>query len=268
MAKKPTYEELEQRIKKLKKEALGRKQAKEELRESEERYRSLVESTEDSIYLVDRECRYLFINKKHLSKLGLAIEKAKGRTYAEFDSEDNTREFVGKVEKVFETGKSLYYEYRSQRDGRYYLRTLSPVKEIDGISKAITVVSKNITEHKQAEEKIRQQQEELQIILDSVPVLVFYKDKEDKFIRVNKALAQAFNMSKEEIIAKTAAELSPVKDYWEEDKRVMETGIPLRNIIEPIETLEGKIWVKTDKIPYKDYDENIIGISSVRLIFK
>ena len=58
MAKKPTYEELEQRIKELKKEVLGRKRAEKELRESEERYRSLVESTEDSIYLVDRECKY------------------------------------------------------------------------------------------------------------------------------------------------------------------------------------------------------------------
>ena len=39
-----------------------------ELRKSEAVYRSLVESTEDSVYLVDRDCKYLFINEKHLSR--------------------------------------------------------------------------------------------------------------------------------------------------------------------------------------------------------
>jgi len=42
----------------------------EALRESEERYRSLVDSTEDSIYVVDRKCRYTFMNKWHISRLG------------------------------------------------------------------------------------------------------------------------------------------------------------------------------------------------------
>ncbi|MDH5769092.1 MAG: PAS domain S-box protein, partial [Nitrospirota bacterium] len=48
-----------------------RKQAEEILKNSEEKYRSLVESTEDSIYLIDRNCKYLFMNKKYLSRLGL-----------------------------------------------------------------------------------------------------------------------------------------------------------------------------------------------------
>jgi PAS domain S-box-containing protein len=43
-----------------------RKKAEETVRESEEKYRSLVESTEDSIYLVDRDCRYLLIASHRL----------------------------------------------------------------------------------------------------------------------------------------------------------------------------------------------------------
>jgi PAS domain-containing protein len=48
--------------------------AEETLLKSEEKYRSLVESTEDSIYVVDRNCRYMFMNSNHLSRLGISGE--------------------------------------------------------------------------------------------------------------------------------------------------------------------------------------------------
>jgi len=134
------------------------------LRESEERYRSLVESTEDSVYLVDREHRYLFMNKKHLSRFGLPSDKVIGRGYGEFHSERETRDFIKKVNKVFETGNSLSYEYRSEGDGRYFLRTLSPVKDPDGRTTAVTMVSKDITEHKQAEKVLKESEKRLRFL--------------------------------------------------------------------------------------------------------
>ena len=49
----------------LKEEISERAKAEKRLMESEEKYRSLVESTDDSIYVVDRECNYIFMNEKH-----------------------------------------------------------------------------------------------------------------------------------------------------------------------------------------------------------
>jgi PAS domain S-box-containing protein len=138
------------------------KQAEKELRESEERYHSLVESTEDSIYLVDRDCRYLFMNKKHLSRLGFTMDEIRGRTYGELHSEDDTKEFVAIVEEVFETGKSVQHEHRSHRDGRYFLRTLSPIKnQKTGEITAVTVISKDIADLKRVEEELRAKIEEI-----------------------------------------------------------------------------------------------------------
>jgi PAS domain S-box-containing protein len=113
-----------------------------------------VESTEDSIYLVDRDGTYLFVNEKHLSRLGSPADKVTGRTYGEFHSLDDTREFVGRIEEVFKTGEAIQQEHRSLRDDRYFLRTLSPVKNPDGNTTSVTVVSKDITERKQAEEAL------------------------------------------------------------------------------------------------------------------
>jgi PAS domain S-box-containing protein len=83
-----------------------RKHMEEALRESGEKYRSLA-STADSMYLVDRGYRYLFMNDKHLSRFGLPLDGIMGRPYSEFHSETSTKEFIEKVEHVFETGTSI-----------------------------------------------------------------------------------------------------------------------------------------------------------------
>jgi PAS domain S-box-containing protein len=127
-----------------------RKRADEALRESEEKYRSLA-STEDSMYLIDPDCRYLFVNEKHLQRLGISQEEVITRSYAELHSEEDTIAFTKSVQKVFETGEFLLGEHRSQKDNKYFLRTFTPVRGPEGRTTAVTVVSKDITERKQAE---------------------------------------------------------------------------------------------------------------------
>ena len=148
-----------------------RKQAEDALRESEEKYRSLAESTEDCIYLVDENLRYLFANKKIQSRFDLPMDKVIGRKYGDFHSKDETKNFAEKVNKVFETVQSLSYEYLSKRDGRYFIRTLSPVKEPDKKVTALTLISKDITKRKLAEESLKQANEKLQRAHDQRKIL-------------------------------------------------------------------------------------------------
>jgi diguanylate cyclase (GGDEF)-like protein/PAS domain S-box-containing protein len=130
-------------------------EAQETLHKSEERYRALVESTEDSIYLVNRQYCYVFINQNHLARLGFSAEEFLNRPYSDFHSEEETRKFEAAVDEVFATGKSIQQEHNSVRDGRYFLRTLSPVGEDDGTVSAVSIISKQITERKEIEEELR-----------------------------------------------------------------------------------------------------------------
>ncbi len=125
-----------------------------ELQKSEAKYRALVESTEDSIYLVDREYRYLFINRKHHERMNLAESEYMGRKYRTFHSHDETKAFIEHVNEVFEKGVSVQHEHQSRRDNRFFLRTLSPVHGEDGTIIAVSVVSKDISQQKNLEGRL------------------------------------------------------------------------------------------------------------------
>ena len=81
MQRKPTYEELERRVKGLEEEALRRKGAEKAFRESEERWRSLVENSPDFILNVDRTGKILFVNQ---TLRALTREEAIGTTVFEY----------------------------------------------------------------------------------------------------------------------------------------------------------------------------------------
>jgi len=108
----------------------------------------------------------------------------------------------------------------------------------------------------------KRKEKELQIILDAVPAMVFYKDTGNRIVRVNDAFVRATGMSHEDLIGKSCFQLFPGQgeDLWRNDREVMETGCTKRNIIEPMETAQGLRWLETDKIPYRDDRGNIIGI--------
>ncbi len=123
------------------------------LRESEEKYRSLVESIDDAVYLIDRNMRYRYANKKYLSRLGISSVELEGQEYEKFHPSEATRVFGHQIDQVIASGQPTVFEHQSHRDNRYFLRTLSPVLDPeDGGIKVITVSSKDITERKQAED--------------------------------------------------------------------------------------------------------------------
>ena len=151
MDSKPTYIELEQKITELTtriQHQLG----------VENQYRNLVDSTSDSLYLVDAEGRYLFMNNNHANRLNISrISLKNDIAYQDFHTKEQNSEFLSNVRTVYETGISVHDEHQSNRDNRYFLRTFSPVKSNMDQKKiiAVSVVSKDITERRKIEEALQ-----------------------------------------------------------------------------------------------------------------
>ena len=112
---------------------------------SEERYRSIVETTDDSIYLVDGNYKYLYMNEKHRKRMGFSGREYVGRCFSEFHSEKETRDFIEKVDTVFQGAKCLRHGHPSERDNKRFLRTFSPINGPDGKTVAVSVISKKVS---------------------------------------------------------------------------------------------------------------------------
>ena len=124
-------------------------------------------------------------------------------------------------------------------------------------------VRKEINERKQAEENMKNIKDELQMIMDSVPAIIFYKDTESRIIRANKTLANSLEMPIKDIVGKTTEELFPkeqAEKMRKDDREVIISGKPKRDIIQPYTTPDGIRWLTTDKIPYKDKEGKVTGV--------
>lgn len=151
------------------------------------------------------------------------------------------------------------------KDGRTILCdwTNTPLRKDDGSIIGVLSMVQDITERKRSNEELQRQREELQTIFDSVPAMVFYKDRENRMLKVNSAFAKVMGVSKEEIEGKTCFELwsaEQAKKYFCDDEEVISSGLPKLDIIERLETAKGVRWVCTQKIPYRDKDGNVIGV--------
>ncbi len=139
--------------------------AEEALHESEEKYRTLIESTDDYIFLVDRDLKYLYANEKYLSRYGVTLDELKKTTYREIHGASETQSFLHAVADVFESGATAQYSYCNKMDQRHFLRSLSPVRDAAGRVVSVSIVSKDITDLKQAEEQL-QHSRDIQVVLN------------------------------------------------------------------------------------------------------
>jgi len=163
--RKPTYEALERRVKGLEEEALRRKGAEKALRESEERWRSLVENSPDFILNVDRTGKILFVNQ---TLRALTPEEAIGTTVFEYVPRvyhDIMREVY---ERVFRTGIAESYrtEGPAPDGGRAHYETRVEPIERNGRVVTLNLVSTNITDRKRAEDELGRYQEHLEELVE------------------------------------------------------------------------------------------------------
>jgi len=164
-------------------------------------------------------------------------------------------------QEVYKTGKPQHYPISLYQDQRISGWRENYVYKLP--SGEIVVVYDDVTERKQAGENLKKAKDELQMILDSVPALIFYKDMEGRIIRANKALANSLQIPVKDIVGKTTEELFPkeqAENMRKDDQEVMISGKAKKDIIQPYTTPDGVRWLISDKIPYINKEGKVTGV--------
>lgn len=222
------------------------------LKEREAMYRSLVESTDDSIYLVDQECRYLFINTNHLQRLGLDPAQYIGTPYADSHSPDDTALFCDRVKQVFSTGKVT--EDEIEHGTRWFLRNFSPVIEhATGDILAVTIVSAEITRLKQAEAEIRDREERYRTVVNTQNEFICRFRPDGTHIFVNEAYCRYFGKPCDEILGHRFRPSIPKEDR--EQVREFFAGLTPKH---PSGTIEHRIRMPNGEIRWQQWSEQAI----------
>ena len=120
-----------------------------------------------------------------------------------------------------------------------------------------------LEENLQLKRRLHQLQQEFFTIFDSVPAMIWYRDRTGKILRANRCAAASVGMTVQDLSGKNYYDLFPdgADKALEKDLRVILTGQPIRGQMRQYETAQGQVrWALADRIPYYDEQGNIAGV--------
>jgi PAS domain S-box-containing protein len=231
--------------------------AEEALRESESRYRGLIDLAVDGILLGNQKGLIIDANQCMCSITGMSKDELIGRHISNlpftkksllasplrFDLLQKGEIVISERVLIRPDGSEVFIEMRSKMmpDGTYQS------------------IYRDVSERKRAAKFLK-------LILENIPDYVFWKDRNSVYLGCNNNFARATGLnSPDEIIDKTDYDLSWKKEesdfFVATDRRIMESNKAEYHIIEPQLQADGKqAWLDTCKIPLHDEQGHVIGI--------
>ena len=189
MTKKPTYEELERKVKELEKEAVQHKEEKDTLR----LFSHSVDSSIDGIAMGNAENRITYVNETFARMFGYSREELVGKEIAFIYSEDQIQKLEEALKTTLEggwTGELI----GKKKDGELIPIAVSSSRVVDDKGNVIAQMAshRDITERKQAEESLRESKEKLAGIIASVSDHMSMMDEEHNIVWANDVAKRLF----------------------------------------------------------------------------
>jgi PAS domain S-box-containing protein len=155
-----------------------------------------------------------------------------------------------------------------RKDGSRFPAEISVtiLKDDDGKTIGFLGVRKDISDRKQSEIALQESRKFIQTVVDTIPMPLFWKDRESTYLGCNAQFASIFNLeSTDAMIGKNDFDISASEAeaiaYRQDDHEVMESGKSKLNIVETLTLPDGsQIWLETHKAPLRDWANNVIGV--------
>src|SRR3990170_3228428 len=191
-------------------ESSGLKRAKETLRKSEEKFRNIFENANDCLIFLDRSGRILDVNRKTVEVFGGSREELLGKHFLKVGAVslgDIPRLMASFARGLAGEHSTLNLCIKNKRGLYVDFECLGSFVKIDDKSSGLLVIARDVTERKQAEEKIKKAHEQWKRTFDAISDFAFILDRDYRLVRVNKAVCDALKKEPKELIGKRCFEV-------------------------------------------------------------
>ncbi|HEC89355.1 MAG TPA: PAS domain S-box protein, partial [Thermoplasmatales archaeon] len=172
----------------------------EKLRRSERKYHTIVSSMSDTIFLIDREDRFIEIYCKPDAPLYRKPEEFIGKKYQDVMPEDISVKYIENAKKVRETGVSRQYEYILNINGEN--RWFEAILDLYGDGESILARVRDITDRKEMEEKLRESEERYRLTVENSSDAIMLTDSNGCISYLSPAGEKIFGYPIEDLIEK------------------------------------------------------------------
>jgi PAS domain S-box-containing protein len=151
----------------------SRKKLFQELQESEEKFRTLVQYSHDPICVFNPDITFRFVNEAFAKTFGLTPADFKGEKTLSFISQDEWKSQLELIQRVLKTGNSaeaILAVNSKTGERRHFLTNVDTIKDEAGHVLWISCFSKDITDRKKAEEELKESEVRYRNLLEVAPV--------------------------------------------------------------------------------------------------
>jgi diguanylate cyclase (GGDEF)-like protein/PAS domain S-box-containing protein len=188
------------------------RQAEAALRESEEKYRNILESIQEGYYETDLKGNYVFYNKAFANILGVSKNELQGESYKEFVDDQGAQKTFETFNQVFRTGKpDMVYGWEAiRKDGskRFLEVSISLRKDSAGNPIGFKGIVRDVSERKRAEKALLESEAKYRTLFEAAQSGIFLV-RDDQFIDCNSHTLKIFGCAREQIIGRRPFEFSP-----------------------------------------------------------
>ena len=167
------------------------KRAEDAALESEEKYRTLVETSQDLIWSIDLEHRFTYVNDAVRAIYGYEPEEMIGRPFTDFQSPEQAQRDIEAASTIPEGQIDPRYEsHVLRKDGTAVVLSVNSaiLRDADGAVIGATGTGRDVTEQRRIEGAVAAKHHQLQSIIDNSPLVIYAKDAEHRYLIANREL--------------------------------------------------------------------------------
>ena len=243
----------------LTREVTERKKLEAALVESRATARGLLDATQESLLLLDREGTILAVNQTAADRLEQKPADLVGTNRFDLLPEDVQKSRKEMFSKVLQTGRPADFE--DIRDGIVFRSRYYPVKDKADETVGVAIFAQDITERKNAERAVKRSQERLKTILETTHEGFWMVDNETRTVDVNNSMCQLLGRTRDRVIGKKVAEFldEENKDILSMQMQLREQGIGSAYELAFLRTDGTKVPCILSATPLLDADGKKIG---------